>query len=409
MTITVSRIRLAGAVLLTTAALLAGCSATSNSPEPSSGTPAAPTGDAGSQSNTGSDTDTPGVPDQDEQTSDTPSSPDESSTDTADTPAEETNESVVDALSITGPSDVPDVPDMRSAITDAAPQLPATITDATGKELTVTAADRVIALDLYGTLTDTIIGLGLQDRLVGRGASDTQDLLADLPVVSVEGIDLSVEGVLSLQPDLVLTNLTIGSEERYQQIEAAGVTVVRFDQVPSLSHLAQAIDDVGSVFGMHEAAMELADSVSAELAEARLEISQLKAATPTQPRGIVLYVRGTGGLFFIFGEGYGVSDILDELGLEDVAAEAGIEKLVPANPEVLTDLAPDIILTMRAGLETAGGVDELLQRPGLATTVAGQRERIVVASDSQLLSYGPRTPASLIAIARALYLDPAGT
>lgn len=309
----------------------------------------------------------------------------------------------VDALTLSGSADAVDVPDMQPVLTSPEPHFPATVTDARGTDITVNSADRVIALDLYGTLVDTIIGLGLTDRLVGRGASDTQAVLEDLPVVSTDGIGLSAEAVLSLRPDVVLTTMTIGSPQAYDQIEAAGVAVVRFDTVPSLAELPESMTRVASVFGMADQADDLIAHTEAELASAREEIAALASATPRPPRALVLYVRGTAGMFFIFGAGYGIADILTELHLDDIASKAGIEKLVPANPESLVTLDPEIILTMRAGLETGGGVPALLKRPGISATTAGEKERIITADDAQLLSYGPRTPAALVSVAKAIY------
>src|SRR5699024_11950403 len=135
------------------------------------------------------------------------------------------------ALELTGPAEADDVPDMQAVVTGVEPSLPATLTDASGAEVTVASAERILSLDLYGTLTDTLIGLGLDDRLVGRANSDTQAALEDLPVVTRGGHDLNVEAVLQLDPDLVLTNTAFGSEAVYEQLESAWVTVVRFGHV----------------------------------------------------------------------------------------------------------------------------------------------------------------------------------
>lgn len=317
--------------------------------------------------------------------------------------------SAVDALTLTGPVEVADVADMQPVVTDAAVTLPATVTDSAGRAITIAKADRVIALDLYGTLTDTIIGLGLSDRLVGRGVSDTQAALADLPIVSLGGIDLNIEAVLALHPDVVLTTMTIGSRPLYDQIEAAGVTVVRFDPVPTIASMGDTIREVGAVFGLTDQAEVLVQHIDQRLAEVRDEIAALRAATPRAPRAIVVYVRGAAGIFFIFGADYGAADLLTELGLDDVADARGISGLTPANAESLIDLDPEIVLTMRRGLQTAGGVDGLLGRPGMSGTVAGRDGRIVIAADSQLLSYGPRTPDNLLALARAIYTDGSGS
>lgn len=313
------------------------------------------------------------------------------------------NPEAVDALSLTGATEVADVPDMQPVVADPVVTLPTTVTDSDGRAITVTRADRVIALDLYGTLTDTIIGLGLADRLVGRGASDTQTALTDLPIVSLGGIDLNIEAVLSLHPDVVLTTMTIGSKPLYEQLEAAGVTVVRFASVPTIASMGDTIRTVGAVFGMTDQAEQLVEQTDQRLATVREQITALRAATPRAPRAVVVYVRGAAGIFFILGADYGAADVLNELGLTDAADDRGITGLAPANAESLIDLDPEIVLTMRRGLDTAGGVDGLLSRPGMSGTVAGRNGRIVIAADSQLLSYGPRTPDNLLAVARAIY------
>lgn len=313
----------------------------------------------------------------------------------------------VNALELTGPVVADEVPDMTPVLTDVAPSLPARVTDANGDVITVERAKRVIALDLYGTLTDTIIGLGLGDRLVGRAVSDTQEVLEDLPVVSNGGIGLNAEAVLNLKPDVILTNLTIGSERIYSQLEAAGVTVVRFDQTPTIDAIGDEIRRVAAVFGMSEAADQLVSSTEQHLAVVRGKIEALAAATPRPPRAVVLYIRGAGGIFFILGADYGAAGILAELHLADVAGENGITNVKPANAEALVSLNPEIILAMQRGVESAGGVAALLDRPGIAATTAGQHRRVIMADDSQLLSYGPRTPSNLLALARAIYTDDA--
>ncbi len=314
----------------------------------------------------------------------------------------------VNALDLKGPSTVPETPEVEPLATGTTPNLPTTFTDSRGRSVEITKADRIIALDLYSTLTDTVIGLGLSDRLVGRAKSDTQPSLSELPVVSQNGLDLNAEAVLNLHPDVILTNLTIGSERIYESLESAGVKVVRFENAPEMANISTSIEQVGAVFGVQDLAKKLAERVESELRDAQKEIEALAAETPRKPRAIVVYVRGNGGIFFIFGPGYGASDVIKAVGLDDVAGSAGVGDLVPANAEAFISMDPEIILTMEDALDTAGGVDGLLARSGVAQTVAGKSQRIIVAADNQLLAYGPRTPANLLALARVIYTDASG-
>ena len=59
---------------------------------------------------------------------------------------------------------------------------------------------------------------------------------------------------------------------------------------------------------------------------------------------------------------------------------------------------------MTEGLQSVGGVDGLMKAiPAIEQTPAGQNRRIIDMSDSQILSFGPRTAHVLDALARALY------
>ena len=70
--------------------------------------------------------------------------------------------------------------------------------------------------------------------------------------------------------------------------------------------------------------------------------------------------------------------------------------------EAIATLNPDIFLVMSKGLESVGGVDGLVQLPGIAQTQAGKNRAIVAVDDSLLLSFGARTPSLLTELAGAL-------
>ena len=84
--------------------------------------------------------------------------------------------------------------------------LPVELTDADGHDVTVTDTSRILALDLYGTYTKTLRGIGLADNIVGRTVSSAEPSLSDLPVVTENGHSLNVEAILNLRPTLVIVD-----------------------------------------------------------------------------------------------------------------------------------------------------------------------------------------------------------
>ncbi|UPO76994.1 ABC transporter substrate-binding protein [Arthrobacter sp. Helios] len=322
-------------------------------------------------------------------------------TDAAETPQAEGSYSLV-----TGPATVQPIGGVVPVTGTGAPSLPATVTDFTGNSVTVTDISRILALDLYGTLAQTVIGLGLGENLVGRTSSDSDSSMADLPTVTASGHELNAEAILALGPTVVLADKTIGPPETLQQLSDAGITVVYFDSERSIEGIDDGITAVGAALGVEAAAEKLNTRVAQELADVRAEIAGMVPAEKAS--AVFLYIRGTGAVFFVLGEGGGAEGLMSELGLEDRAVQAGISGTRPANPEALAALNPDVLLVMSDGLASTGGVDGLLERPGILQTAAGQNRTVVDVPDGQALNFGPSTPAALLAAAKALYTSDAG-
>ncbi|MBK0296247.1 hypothetical protein IAE22_29120, partial [Bacillus sp. S34] len=90
------------------------------------------------------------------------------------------------------------------------PELPVTVTDNQDTRVTVTSADRILALDVYGTLSSTVYGLGLGGNLVGRDVSTGFAGTEELPLVTQNGHELSAEAILALRPTVLLTDTWLG-------------------------------------------------------------------------------------------------------------------------------------------------------------------------------------------------------
>lgn len=302
----------------------------------------------------------------------------------------------------------PYVGDVTPVTDSAEPALPVGLTDADGNEVTVSDVSRIIPLDISGTLSRTLAGLGLRGNIVGRSVSSMEPSLADLPVVTHGGHSISAESVLNLHPSLVVLNRSIGPEDAVQQIRDAGVPVVMLeDPEYSPESVRESITTVADVVGLPDEGKELADRAADEADQARSAIADLAStATGGTPlRAAFLYARGDGGVFYVLGPDSGTSELIEGLGAVDVAKENGITDMAPANAEALAKLDPDVFVMMSAGLDSTGSVDGLLGRPGIAQTTAGEHRRILAVPDSQALSFGPQTGEMLLAAASALY-DP---
>lgn len=310
---------------------------------------------------------------------------------------------VPDPRLLTGPTTAQQVAPVEPITPAPTPQLPVTVTDDKGTSVTVTSVDRILALDIYGTLTETVIGLGLGDNLAGRTTSTTDPNFADLPNVTPGGHELNAEAILALAPTVVLADGTLGPQEVYQQLARAGVAVVFTSPDRGVDLIEGQIGAVAAALGVPEAGTQLAERVAGELEDAAAAVAEL--APDINPlRMAFVYARGSGSVFFIFGDGSGADGLIGYLGGLDVASEAGITGYKPATAEALATINPEVILMMSSGLESAGGLDGVLARPGVAQTTAGQTQRFVDMEDGQVLSFGPNYPKVIESLAAAIYL-----
>ncbi|WP_165985956.1 ABC transporter substrate-binding protein [Streptomyces sp. YIM 98790] len=265
------------------------------------------------------------------------------------------------------------------------PRLPVTVTSADGREVTVTAADRIVPLS--GGLSEIVFTLGLGGGVVARDISTTFAEAGELPLVT-RGHDVSAENVLALHPDVVLAESTTGPAEAVEQIRAAGVPLIVFGPAGELGDVDGRIRAVARALGVPEAGEELVARTAERIEAARRGVPE----TGERPRVAFLYLRGSASVYLLGGAESGAVSLIEAAGGRDAGAESGLEKdFTPLTSEALAAAAPDVILVMRKGLESVGGVDGLLEIPGIAQTPAGTDRRIAVVEDGMLLGYGPRT------------------
>lgn len=285
------------------------------------------------------------------------------------------------------------------------PALPVTVTDSQGTSVTVADTSRILALDIYGSLSRIVFELGLGDNVVGRDISSGFPEIADRPLVTQNGHDLNAEAILELDPTVILTDTSLGPWDTILQMREIGIPVVVVDPQRSIGGIGALITQVASSLGVAERGAQLAERTTDEVATKVAQIAEVAPADPSDRlRMLFLYVRGQSGVYYLFGEESGADTLIEALGGIDIAGENGWIGMRPVTAEALVAANPDVILMMTKGLESVGGTAGLVEHiPAVGQTVAGQKERIVDMSDTAMLSFGPQTAAVLDALAVAVY------
>ncbi|MGH2531911.1 MAG: heme/hemin ABC transporter substrate-binding protein [Thermomicrobiales bacterium] len=269
------------------------------------------------------------------------------------------------------------------------PDLPVTVTDATGTDVTVTDISRIVPLN--GDIAEIVWALGLGENVVGVDVSATYPPAetGPLPKIGYQR-DLSAEGILALAPTVIVGTEDAGPTEVIEQIRTAGVPVVILASSSDLEGIGDKIRGVANALGVVDAGATLAARTDAEIDA----VMALATEAESTPRVLFLYVRGA-GTQMIGGAGTSADVMITAAGGVNAATEAGIEGFKPITPEALVAAEPDVLLLLSAGLESVDGVDGLLQIPGVAETPAGQNQTVLDYDDLYLLGMGPRTGQAL--------------
>jgi iron complex transport system substrate-binding protein len=254
---------------------------------------------------------------------------------------------------------------------------------------TTFTAQRVVVL--ANGVAEIIQSLNGQSIIVGRDISSTEDSLSDIPIVT-SGHQVLPEKVISLKPDLVIIDASTGPKAAIDSIKAAGITVIETPESWSLKDLPVKVRAVGRAVGAVDQAELLVDQLNQSL-----KTSAINNAT----RVAFLYLRGTSSIYLIGGPGSGADSLLEAIGAVDVGAQNLDRPFNTLTAESLAALNPDVIVVMSKGLESVGGIDGLLKLPGVAQTKAGKNSAVIDVDDSLLLSFGPRTPSLVEALATA--------
>lgn len=252
-------------------------------------------------------------------------------------------------------------------------------------------APRVVAIG--GALTEIVYRLGGERYLIATDTTSTFPPAANkLPKVGYQR-SLAAEGILALDPTMMLAAPEAGPPPALAQLESAGVKIVRSSGEFTFESLLGNVDLVAKSLALVPAGNALDDRLRAEWKATRA--SMRMGGTPPK---VLFVLSHAANNVQVAGDGTAASAMIALAG--GVNAMSGLKGYRPLSSEGVLAAAPDVILCTREGIEALGGVDVLLTRPGLALTPAGKAKRVLYPDALLLLGFGPRLPQAVRELAQ---------
>ena len=238
---------------------------------------------------------------------------------------------------------------------------------------------RVVSLACSNT--EIVHALGCGPLLVG--VDDHSDwpveLVGPLPKVGPD-LDIDVEKVAALEPDLVLATLTVpGHEKVVDRLEAAGLPWIA-PEPTSLEDVYRDIVDIGERLGVRERADEV-------VAAMRREIRAVEVPEDERPAVLVQWWPKP---VIAPGRASWVTDLIVLAGGRNPIGDEPVKSRPIADDEVAA-LAPDVVSVSWCGVDPAKYRPEVVRdNPAFTQIPAIVRDRVVCIPEAWLGRPGPR-------------------
>lgn len=246
-----------------------------------------------------------------------------------------------------------------------------------------------------GSITEIIYALDEQQRVIGVDSTSVFPVQAKAKPQIGYVRRISAEGVLSLNPDLVIGEADTGPKKVVEQLKQTGINLVILNENDNLAGIENKIKNIAELLGVADKGDKLAQSLQLD----RTALSYLLKQTTTKPRVLfVLSVRNSQPI--VAGAGTSADELIRAAGGDNIAAGM-ITNWKSLSSEATLALNPDVIITMGRH-----GDDPQLKLAKLAHfkfSNAVKNGQVHSFDGSYLLGMGPRTPQAVVELAHTLH------
>ncbi|MFP3518712.1 ABC transporter substrate-binding protein [Pseudomonas sp. SIMBA_077] len=253
-----------------------------------------------------------------------------------------------------------------------------------------------------GALSEWVSALGAESKLVGVDTtSQHPQSLQALPSIGYQR-QLAAEGILSLEPDVLIGTEEMGPPPVLTQIRSAGVAVEMFSAEADLPTLKGTLEHLGRLLGDEAKAAQLFKAYQQQLDEQQqqVKLAQVNHKAP----GVLLLLGHAGGKPLVAGRGTAADWLLTQAGGRNLATHSGYKTF---SVEALAGLNPEVLVFADRSLSGEEARKALMkENPILASLKAAKEGRIYELDPTLLVGgLGPRLPASLKQLTADFYSE----
>jgi len=262
------------------------------------------------------------------------------------------------------------------------------------------AADTSRVVSIGGAVTEILYALGHDKEIVGVDSTSLYPPRAMKEKANVGYMrQLSAEGVLGLNPSVVIAIEGAGPKETMNVLEAAKVPLVIVPDSYSEAGIVEKINVIARVTGATEPAKCLTARVRADLDA----LETIRAGIGDKKKRVLFVLSLVNGRAMAAGTHTAADGIIRLAGATNVIGDyEGYKQLTD---EAVIAAKPDVILSIQRGGPGVLDAATVFAQPAFAAAPAAAQKSFVAMEGLYLLGFGPRTARAARDLATTLYPD----
>ncbi len=245
-------------------------------------------------------------------------------------------------------------------------------------------SDRRI-ITIGGSVTEIVFELGIGNQVVAVDQSSiSPEKVTKLPQVGYIRM-ISSEGILSLNPDIILTTTDIGPQKVVDQLKKSGVDLYIYDSAYNLDGIIALVENISNDLDLKSKGVEIIQNIEKN----NQKVEKIKNNL-TQNSKMVFFMNPSIGSFTAAGENTKANYLIQYLGGENIFSNQ-FKKYSKVTKENIINLNPDIIL---AGSTRNNNEEEILSlfygKDEFNSINAVENKNVIFINMGKYLTYGSK-------------------
>ena len=237
-----------------------------------------------------------------------------------------------------------------------------------------------------GSLTEIVFFLGLEDKLIGVDiTSNFPESAKEIPSIGYVRT-LSAEGILSLEPSLILGENDMGPPMVIDQIQKTSVDLRIIPEKRSVIGILEKINCIGSIINYKSETTTLINDKLITMVDELLQLQKTNSTKNTKAM-LILSMGGTSPV--VAGRNTSGNGFINMIGAQNIFESH--EGWKPVSEESILNNNPDIIIIPQREVHKNSSIASFLDSSHLKKTKAVKNNNIISEDAMAMLGFGPRT------------------